>query len=136
MMGESQVQHMTELEIRTYLRDNGYPEHIVRSGSDGLLARWREFVREAERGYEFGLEDYRNDLDIRGLIRLIGREEEVQEADERFRALLTALDQRVWESGDRDPWWDFGYPHNVKGDLRRDLKSEGLWEEPQGRATT
>ena len=117
---------MTDSEIRSYLRDNGYPEHIVKGGRDGLIRRWREFVSEVERGYEFGLEDYRNDLDIRGIIRLIGADEDAADADQRFQSVLTATDVRVWESGDGDPWWDFGYPRNVRGDLRADLRSAGF----------
>ena len=119
---------MNDSEIRGYLRDNGYPEHIVKGGRDGLIRRWREFVAEVERGYEFGLEDYRNDLDVRGIIRLIAAEDDTADADQRFQAMLTATDRRVWESGDGDPWWDFGYPRNASGDLRNDLLSAGLWE--------
>ena len=119
---------MNDIEIRTYLQDNGYPGHIVRGGREGLVKRWNEFVREVEQGYEFGLEDYRNDLDIRGIIRLIGAEADAREADERLQSLLTAIDRRVWESSDGDPWWDFGYPRNVTGDLRADLESAGLLE--------
>lgn len=118
---------MNETDVRAYLRDNGYPEHIVRGGRKGLTARWKQFVDEVERGYEFGLEDYRNDLDIRAIIHLVGADEEVGEADERFRAMLTAPDRRVWESAGGDPWWDFGYPRNASAELRADLESEGLY---------
>lgn len=117
---------MTEREIRQYLEDNGYPKHIVSAGKAGLIRRWEEFVAEVERGYEFGLEDYRNDLDLRGTIASLGLDGAVAEADDRFRALLTDCDVRVWESGAGDPFWDFGYPRNAGGDLLRDLKSEGL----------
>lgn len=119
---------MTDAEIRDYLRDNGYPSHIVRGGRDGLLRRWRQFVTEVEQGYEFGLEDYRNDLDIRGIIELIGLGEAVAEADERFRAMLAGTDRRVWESGSGDPWWDYGCPRNASGALKRELMSAGLLE--------
>jgi hypothetical protein len=119
---------MTDSEIRTYLQDNGYPEHIVRGGREGLLRRWAEFVQELEQGYEFGLEDYRNDLDIRGIIGLIGAEGEAEQADRRFQSVLTATDRRIWESSAGDPWWDFGYPRNVSGKLRADLESAGLLE--------
>lgn len=119
---------MTDDEIRDYLSDNGYPNHIVRAGREGLIRRWSQFVSEVERGYEFRLEDYRNDLDIRGIIRLIDADEEAAGADERLQAMLTATDHRIWESADGDPWWDFGYPRNARGDLKRDLESAGLWE--------
>jgi hypothetical protein len=119
---------MTDEEIRDYLLDNGYPPHIVRGGRQGLVNRWRTFVSEVEQGYEFGLEDYRNDLDIRGVLRLIEADEEVIEADLRLRDLLVHTEQRVWESTDGDPWWDFGFPSNARSDLLRDLRAEGLAE--------
>jgi hypothetical protein len=119
---------MTESQVISYLRENGYPEHVVRGGRDGLVRRWFAFVEEVERGYEFGLEDYRNDLDIRGIIRLIGADEAVSAADARFEAMITRREQRVWESGAGDPWWDFGYPRNAGPALRRDLTSAGLWQ--------
>ena len=119
---------MTDAEICSYLQDNGYPDHIVRGGRDGLIRRWNHFVAEVERGYEFGLEDYRNDLDIRGILRLIGEDDAVTDPDRRLQALLTGTERRVWESIDGDPWWDFGYPRNARGDLKRDLQSAGLSE--------
>lgn len=119
---------MTDEEIRDFLQDSGCPEHVVRGGKAGLLSRWREFVREVENGYRFGLEDYRNDLDLRGLIATLHLDEEpsVQEADQRLKALLTDGERRIWESGPGDAFWDFGYPKNATGDLFADLKAEGL----------
>lgn len=117
---------MTDAQVVSYLRENGYPEHIVRGGRQGLVRRWQDFVSEVERGYEFGLEDYRNDLDLRGIIRLIGAEDAVADADTRFHAMLTGTEQRVWESGEGDLWWDFGYPRNAGKALRQDLTAAGL----------
>jgi len=117
---------MTDREIESYLRDNGYAEHVCRAGREGLLRRWREFVEEVERGYRFGLEDYRNDLDLRGVIALVGLDQEAREADERLERLLTAREVRVWESAPGDPFWDFGYPRNAPAALLADLKAEGL----------
>jgi hypothetical protein len=113
--------NMSDAEVMLYLRENGYPEHIVRGGREGLIRRWRNFVEEVERGYEFGLEDYRNDLDIRGILRLIGADEEVADSDARLQAMLTGTEYRIWESGEGDPWWDFGFPRNAGPALRRDL---------------
>lgn len=119
---------MTDSEVQQYLEDNGYPAHIVKGGRAGLVRRWREFVAEVEHGYEFGLEDYRNDLDVRGIIQLVGAGEDadVVEADARLQLVLTDQNVRVWESTSENPWWDFGYPANARGDLRRDLEAEGL----------
>ena len=74
---------MRDEEIRDYHDDNGYPPHIVAGGADGLIRRWQEFVTEVEAGYRYGLEDYRNDLDLRGVIELVGLGEntEVERAD-------------------------------------------------------
>lgn len=117
---------MTDSEMAAYLRENGYPEHIVRAGRAGLIERWRKFVEEVERGYKFGLEDYRNDLDLRGIIAMLGLDEEVKDLDHRFEAMLTDRDTRVWESSAADPFWDFGYPKNAGLRLLEDLSNEGL----------
>jgi hypothetical protein len=117
---------MTDAETRRYLKENGYPEHIVRGGRAGLVERWKCFVDEVERGYEFGLEDYRNDLDIRGVIQLVGADDEVADEDERFRAMLRDTDRRVWESGAGELFWDFGYPRNASSELIASLRSEGV----------
>jgi hypothetical protein len=118
---------MTEAQVQDYLRENGYPEHLVRQGRAGLLRRWREFVEQVERGYSLGIEDYRNDLDVRGIIALAKADDaEVHALDERLRKLLTATSVRVWESGPDDAFWDFGYPNNAGRDLLDDLRREKL----------
>lgn len=122
---------MTEEEIIVYLEDNGFPAHIVAAGSEGLVRRWLEFVDEVERGYSYGLAEYRHDLDLRGAIALLQLDERVTAADERFAALLEHRDVRVWESGGEAPWWDFGYPRNTRGYLLRGLREAGLLEETE-----
>lgn len=117
---------MTDDEIVGYLDDNGYPPHVVEGGRAGLLKRWRQFVEEVETGYRHNLHNYRNDLDIRGLIRLFELDSEVAEHDTRFEELLLDRQIRVWESGADAPFWDFGYPRNSSNALRRDLVREGL----------
>jgi hypothetical protein len=117
---------MTDEEMTAYLRENGYPEHVIRAGRKGLIERWGKFVADVEHGYRFGLEDYRNDLDLRGIIAMLGLDAQVAEPDHRFEALLTARDKRVWESSAAEPFWDFGYPSNAGPQLLEDLKSEGL----------
>jgi hypothetical protein len=117
---------MTDEEMAAYLRENGYPEHIVRAGRAGLIERWGKFVGEVERGYRFGLEDYRNDLDLRGIIAMLEMDAEVAELDRRLEALLSHRDKRVWESSAADPFWDFGYPSNAGPQLLEDIANEGL----------
>ena len=117
---------MTDQELAEYLRENGYPEHISRAGRAGLLARWTRFVDDVERGYRLGLEDYRNDLDLRGIIELSGLASEAHADDERLRMLLTPTGKRIWESSPENGFWDWGYPKNASGDLLDDLKAEGF----------
>jgi hypothetical protein len=117
---------MTDQEMAAYLRENGYPEHIIRAGRKGLIERWGKFVAEVEHGYKFGLEDYRNDLDLRGIISMLGMDQDVSEMDRRFEAQLSHRDKRIWESSGADPFWDFGYPSNAGRQLMEDIKNEGL----------
>ncbi len=117
---------MTDEEVAAYLRENGYPEHVIRDGPAGLIARWGKFVAEVEHGYKFGLEDYRNDLDLRGIIAMLGLDAQVAELDRRFEALLIHRDKRVWETSAADPFWDFGYPGSTGPALLEDLVKEGL----------
>jgi hypothetical protein len=118
---------MTDAQVRHYLSENGYPEHVVREGRTGLVRRWREFVEQVERGYSLGIEDYRNDLDVRGIIALAKADDaEVHALDERLRKLLTSTSVRVWESGPDDAFWDFGYRSNAGPGLLDDLRREKL----------
>ena len=119
---------VTDGEIQTYLQENGYPEHVIRDGKSGLIKRWREFVDQVEQGYPLGLEDYRNDLDIRAILRLAGADGDsvVSALDARLKNLLTNNACRVWESAPGDPFWDFGYPQNAGEELREGLREEGL----------
>jgi len=120
--------HLTDQQIEDYLSENGSPPHVVRAGRAGLIKRWSEFVGEVEKGYRLGLEDYRNDLDLRGILATLGLDDDpcVQEADLRLLKVLEPAAKRVWESCEGSPFWDFGYPRNATGDLLDDLKSESL----------
>src|SRR6202453_1153163 len=89
---------MTDEEMAAYLRENGYPEHVVRAGRAGLIERWAKFVAQAEHGYKLGLEDYRHTRDLRGIIAMLGLDAEVGQLDRRFEALLIHRDKRLWES--------------------------------------
>ena len=110
------------MTVEEYLRENGYPEHVVREGRAGLVRKWHEFVEQVERGYQFGLEDYRNDLDVRAILAQADAEDdEILALDERLKKLLIECDKRVWESAPGNRFWDFGYPSNAGPDLLEDL---------------
>ena len=113
--------------VKTFLEENDYPKHLVKGGQAGLIDRWREFVEAVEKGYKLGIEDYRNDLDIRMIIKRAKVENaQVRELDKRLKVALKPAKKRIWESGRGKPFWDFGVPANAKGDLLKDLKAEGL----------
>jgi hypothetical protein len=112
--------------IRAKLRARGAADYIVREGAQGLLARWREFVDAVESGYRFGLDDYRNDLDIRSLIEAVGLSAEVAGEDARFRQLLKPVEEPIWSSDSIDAFWVKGYPRNASGELLRDLQGAGF----------
>ncbi len=117
---------MTDGELRQFLEDYGCPAHVVRGGRAGLVARWEKFVGEVERGYKLGLEDYRNDLDLRDIIEQAGLAGEVSASDARLRAALAPSPRAVWESASGDAFWVWGYPRNASGILLDDLRAEGL----------
>ncbi len=117
---------MTDSEMAAYLRENGYPEHVVRAGRAGLIERWRKFVEEVERGYKLGLEDYRNDLDLRGIIAMLGLDQEVEDLDRRFENMLTDRDKRVWESQQPTRSGTSAIRQTPAIRLMEDINSEGL----------
>jgi hypothetical protein len=112
--------------IRAKLRARGAADYIIREGAEGLLARWREFVDAVESGYRFGLDDYRNDLDIRSLIGAVGLSPEVADEDARLRQLLKPVEEPIWSSDAPDAFWVKGYPRNASGELLSDLRAAGF----------
>lgn len=117
---------VTDQEIRQFLEDNGYPRHVIEGGREYLLRRYREFVEEVERGYPYGLDEYRHDLDLRGVIAMLDLDDHVGDADERLAAMLVPARERIWESMPGEPFWDFGYPRNAGGRLLIELRSAGF----------
>ncbi|HXJ41274.1 MAG TPA: hypothetical protein VNH18_18475 [Bryobacteraceae bacterium] len=116
----------TDQAVATALADRGAPPHIVQGGAAGLIRRWRDFVSQVEAGYPLGLDEYRNDLDLRSLIAFVGLASRVQAEDARFRAVLVAPDTAIWSSDAPEAWWTRGYPGNSGPLLREDLQAEGL----------
>lgn len=121
---------MTDAEVKAFLKEHGFPDHLVKGGKKGILAQYEKFVDEVERGYSLNLEDYRNDLDLRGLISRLGLQADVEDADRRFRSLLVFTTDSIWDSDDNpDAFWLYAYPRNAAGDLLDDLRNEGFLED-------
>jgi hypothetical protein len=83
-----------------------------------LIEQWETFVGSCEEGYSEGIDEFSNDLNIRGLLEdllqspaLAEFEElswvraEVEAIDDRYRALLTDGDLRPSAS-----WWEARIP--------------------------
>ena len=55
--------------VRVFLAERGLAEEVVADGAEGLISRWEQAGREAERErYPFGVEDWLNELDGRQLL--------------------------------------------------------------------
>lgn len=91
-----------------------------------LIAKWKVFVEAVEKGYGFGLYDYRNDLDVRSLLDAAGAGTQVADLDKRFEACLTAKKIKIWESDVAAAFWCYGYPKKTNAEFKQDLKAEGL----------
>lgn len=119
---------MNEKDLKAFLSQGGYAEHIVKGGKKGLLARYEKFVAAVEAGYSMTLDDYRNDLDLRTIIHRAGldKDKAVVALDQRLRKGMAFCENAVW-SCDANPqaFWIYGYPKKAKGDLKKDLRAGG-----------
>ena len=120
------MEAVDEQAVRATLRGLGASPRVIEGGAAGLISGWQKFVESVERGYKFGLDDYRNELDLRTMIDAVGLAPQVTAEDERLRALLVNTRQPLWESDAPDPFWVCGYPRNAGDELMSDLRASGL----------
>jgi hypothetical protein len=103
-----------------------------------LLQQWGDFVVQVERGYQDSIYEYANDLSIRDLLEEILRgvtqtlqeklTQLIQPWDERFYNATKKTKQPVLPSMAQESlrsWW-FRVPKNLGGELKEDLRSEGI----------
>jgi hypothetical protein len=128
--------------VREYLRDKGCAQHVVSRGLDGLVGDWERTVESIAHGYEFGLDDYLNDLDGRQLIEeamaineaanRLKYGDRIRRADERMKKLVRQTDVCLWGnaaekrhgwSADKN-WWYFSVPKAAGPELLVDLNSD------------
>ena len=128
--------------MRSYLKSRGASNHVVDAGLSGAVKRW-ESVADSVDGYDFTLDDWLNDMDLRDIIaaalHVAGAKEKrsvagrLEQADEKF-CNATVVSGPVWgskvaASHSHDPtrtWWYFRIPRNPGETLKADLKSSGL----------
>jgi hypothetical protein len=122
--------------VKVFLAERGMADEVVAGGAEGLVDRWEQAAREAERErYPFGVEDWLNELDGRQLLHelqaavpnalgasLLAR---LEEADQRVRAATEmaaaclwgdALAKRMGWTPARE-WWYWRSPHAVERDF-------------------
>jgi len=121
---------------RSFLRERGLADELVEAGVEGLVARWEQAAREAERErYPFGVEDWLNELDGRQLIADLaaavpgalrgGLEARLDEADARLRAATVTAGECVWGGAlaarmrwqPGEQWWYWRLPRVVDADF-------------------
>lgn len=125
--------------VRDYLEQMECPDHIIEGGLSGLVETWEQIVTEVERGYELGLDDYLNDLDVRQLLHdtlmlatvaqkkdLLAR---VNAADERLKQVTQQVSYCLWgdevaaeEGWDAEEnWWFYARPRQVSEEFLDEL---------------
>ncbi len=122
--------------VRVFLAERGLADVVVADGAEGLVSRWEQAGREAERErYPFGVEDWLNELDGRQLLHelqaavpgsLTGSlAARLEEADQRLRAATEVADGCLWGDAlakrmDWRPareWWYWRSPRAVNEDF-------------------
>jgi hypothetical protein len=101
----------------------------------GMVENWKELVDQVERGYDEMIYEYTNDLSVRGLLEeLIDAlppgsvrswvTQEVEATDARYRAATREVNEPI-HGGGSAPWWYWGVPKVLVGELRGDLGDAG-----------
>ena len=136
---------MTLDPVTRYLQSRDCTRDMVRGGLNGLVNRWEVIVAQVVKGYDFTLDDYLNDMDLRdilaGALDALGPKEaqppeidrRVTAADRQFLELTLATDD-LWgnpEDGEGAPdpetqWWYYRRPAKPGPTLQEDMKSAGL----------
>jgi len=126
--------------VRDFLRGKGCPEFVVKNGLQGMVKRWENLAESVRDGYEFGLDDYLNDLDNRQLLEETlavapPKEKEkymkrVERTDKRMRTLVKAAGKCLWGNevaetegwAEDKNWWYFSQPIQANRKLSAEIK--------------
>jgi hypothetical protein len=126
--------------VRDFLRERDCPEFVVKNGLQGLVKSWENLAESVQEGYEFGLDDYLNDLDNRQLLEEAlavappGEKEKymkrVERTDKRMRALVKAAGKCLWGNEvaetegwtEERNWWYFSQPIRTSRKLATEIK--------------
>ena len=128
--------------VARYMKSRGVSRDLIEDGLEGAIDRWDSIARSAK-DYDFTLDDWLNDMDLRDII-----EGSMQAANQAERdsvaKLLAKADERmkkatvetgsIWgkanaESEKYDPartWWYFRRPRHPGEMMQNDLMAAGL----------
>jgi hypothetical protein len=120
----------------SYRAPNENPEQpALPPGLRKKVHDWMNIVSSVVNGYEYGVEEYRNDMSVRqGIHDLLASHalpggsiaSELRIADERFRFAVEPLSAPLASDADCDAFWYWSIPRTVVGDLRDDATEIGL----------
>jgi hypothetical protein len=126
-------------KVADALRARGVSERVLAGGLAGLVASWERFATELERGYAGGLDEWRNDVDVRDILDEALRAASADErralrrrariADARVRKLLVQSGRCLWGAQNAashgwNPgrqWWYFLEPKTKNAELAREI---------------
>ena len=132
----------TEDPVRNFLRNRGCPGHVINGGLHGLAENWESTIQAVKKGYNFGLDDYLNDLDGRQLLEealaVAPKEQKeaflkrVHHADELMKSLVESTERCLWgeevaEAEGWTPkknWWYFSKPINATPELLSEIEEK------------
>ena len=125
---------------REYLKAKGVPPHIIERGLAGLMQDWEKVAASIGQGYDLGLDDYLNDLDIRQLLEetleVVSEgerqkfRERLQKTDDRIRSLVKPTSKCLWgeevaqkEGWSREKnWWYYAQPLRADQELIKEIE--------------
>lgn len=137
--------------VRQMLADRGCPDDLIAGGLAGLASKWESVVESVEQGYQVGLDDYLNDMDMRDLLAAALAVAPHDEADA-VASQIAALDQRLlavtlparclWgedveDDDGLDPgrdWWYYRRPVQLNQEFADELAAWGLTDDVDGAA--
>jgi hypothetical protein len=101
----------------------------------GMVRAWRDVSEVIDRGYQLTIDDYTNELSVRGLLDEVLAviptgsvrdwvERDVQVGDERYRKVTHDVALPIFGGPDA-PWWYRRVPNRITGELAEDLNPDG-----------
>jgi hypothetical protein len=125
-----------------YLKSKGAPPHVVKRGLAGLMEDWEKVVASIGQGYDLGLDDYLNDMDVRQLLeetlKVVSEgerqkfRERLQKTDDRMRSFTKSTLKCLWgekvaheEGWNREKnWWYYGQPLKADPEFLSEIENK------------